>query len=256
MFKGNIFAGLGYLFEAFGLMRTRALRPYVLIPLLINMMVFVGFGWQFYLWLDSGTNWLLSFVPDWMAWLTFLVMPAVVLVFLMAVFFLFNYVANIVAAPFNGLLAEKVCEQVSPGLQPFKETNLQLAKRTLAREVQKLKYYLPRLLGLAILSWIPIVNFAAPVLWFMFTAWMVALQYVDFAADNQGRSLEEVKAFLRQRTLSTLSLGALLMMVLTVPILNFIVIPLAVIAGSLYWQRNQEFPLEQPAIKEEIHRVS
>ena len=239
MFRGNIFTGAGYLFEAFGLLLKPDLRPYVLIPLLINIVVFSVVGWMVFSWVDTGTNWALSFIPDWLAWVTYLIMPAVVLVFLLGVFFTFNFVANIVAAPFNGMLAEKVSLRVTPNLPSYEESIAKLVNRTLRREMAKLGYYLPRIIALTIISWIPVVNFAAPALWFIFTAWMVAFQYIDFAADNQGPSIDDVKAFLKEKPLTTISMGTLITIILTVPILNFIVIPLAVIAGTLYWQRSQ-----------------
>lgn len=250
MFRGNIFAGVGYLLEAFGLLFKPELRPYVLLPLLINIVVFSIVGWMLFSWVDTGTNWALSFIPDWLAWITYLIMPVVVLVFLLGVFFTFNFVANIVAAPFNGLLAEKVSQRVHPDLPVYEESMAKLVSRTLLREMAKLRYYLPRIIALMIISWIPVVNFAAPALWFLFTAWMVAFQYVDFAADNQGRSIDEVKLFLKEKPLTTFSMGALITIVLTVPILNFVVIPLAVIACTLYWQRSQPEPkaIEQESI--------
>ena len=242
MFRGNVFTALGYMIEAFGLLFKPKLRPYVLIPLAINVVIFAVVGWLFFSWVETGTNWALSFLPDWLAWLTYLIMPAVILIFLLGVFFTFNMVANIVAAPFNGLLAEQVSLRVSPNLPAYEESMTKLVLRTLGREVAKLRYYLPRILLLVVISFIPVVNFVAPALWFGFTAWMVAFQYVDFAADNQGRSIDEVKQFLKARPLTTLTLGALITMVLSVPILNFIVIPLAVIACTLYWQRSQPEP--------------
>ncbi len=242
MFRGNVFTGLGFVIEAFGLLFKPQLRPYVLIPLAINIVIFAIVGWLFFSWIETGTNWALSFVPDWLAWITYLIMPAVILIFLLGVFFTFNMVANIVAAPFNGLLAEKVSLRVTPNLPAYEESMAKLVMRTLSREVAKLGYYLPRILLLVVISFIPVVNFIAPALWFGFTAWMVAFQYVDFAADNQGRSINEVKLFLKERPLTTLTLGTLITMVLSVPVLNFIVIPLAVIACTLYWQRSQPEP--------------
>ena len=239
MFKGNILGGIGLLAEAFSRLRQPGLRRYVAMPLIINMAVFACFGWMFYSWVESVVNSLLSYVPDWLSWLQYILLPAFVLVFLIAVFFVFNFVANIVAAPFNGLLAEKVCQQENPAIQSCDESVSQMLKRTLGRELQKLMYILPRMLALVIFSWIPVLNLAAPVLWFCFSAWVVALQYVDYAADNQGRTIKEVRAFMAQHRLTSFSLGAMITVVLTIPVLNFIVIPWAVIAASIFWQRNQ-----------------
>lgn len=53
------------------------------------------------------------------------------------------------------------------------------------REWQKLAWYLPRAIVLLILYFIPgIGQTVAPVLWFLFSAWMLAIQYCDYPFDN------------------------------------------------------------------------
>ena len=57
--------------------------------------------------------------------------------------------------------------------------------RTFGREWTKLKYYLPKAIGCLILFLIPVVGQTlAPVLWFLLSAWMMAIQYVDYPFDN------------------------------------------------------------------------
>jgi CysZ protein len=52
--------------------------------------------------------------------------------------------------------------------------------RIMKREWQKLAWYLPRAIVLLILYFIPgIGQTVAPVLWFLFSAWMLAIQYCD-----------------------------------------------------------------------------
>lgn len=71
--------------------------------------------------------------------------------------YLFSTIANFVAAPFNGLLAEQL-EAKLTGKKLSDQSILSLLKdvpRILGREWRKLMYYLPKALGLFILLLIP-----------------------------------------------------------------------------------------------------
>jgi CysZ protein len=48
-----------------------------------------------------------SAVPDWLGWLEWLLWPVFILALLIIVFYSFTLIANLIASPFNGLLAEK-----------------------------------------------------------------------------------------------------------------------------------------------------
>jgi uncharacterized protein involved in cysteine biosynthesis len=100
--------GFGHVLEGFRLIRRPGIRRYVLIPLLINMLLFGGviyWGWgeleRVQLWLDEQ-------LPAWLEWLHVLIWPLFVLTALVVVFYLFTPVANLIGAPFNAFLAERL----------------------------------------------------------------------------------------------------------------------------------------------------
>ena len=180
-------SGPQYLREGLKLVLSPGLRLFVLLPLAINLVLFVGLiyfaGHQFSLWVDS----LMPTLPHWLGFLNYLLWPLFVVLVVLMVFFTFTMLANIIAAPFNGFLAEKV-EVVVRGTDdfpPFSWAELAaMVPRTLAREMRKLGYFLPRAIGLFILSFIPVVNLIAAPLWLLFGVWMMAIQYIDYPADN------------------------------------------------------------------------
>lgn len=49
----------------------------------------------------------MSHVPDWLQWLNYLLWPVVVLSILLVFGYFFSTIANWIAAPFSGLLAEQ-----------------------------------------------------------------------------------------------------------------------------------------------------
>ncbi len=84
---------------------------------------------------------------------------------------------QLIAAPFSGLLAEQLEARLTGEAPP--DTGIwDIMKdlpRIMKREWQKLAYYLPRALLLFVLYFIPVIGqTAAPVLWFLFSAWMLA----------------------------------------------------------------------------------
>ena len=65
MLKGNFFRGLGYLGEGFGLIRQPGLRLFVVIPLIINILLF---GLLFYFLAELFTAMIaaaMAWLPDW-----------------------------------------------------------------------------------------------------------------------------------------------------------------------------------------------
>ena len=111
-------------------------------------------------------EYMIGWLPDWLSFLTAILWPLFAATILLILFFTFTIVANIIAAPFNGFLAEKIQRQLDPECMPeggWKELAA-LVPRTIVRELQKLLYYLPRALGLLILSFIPVINIICTVL--------------------------------------------------------------------------------------------
>ena len=92
-----------------------------------------------------------------------------------------------------------------------------------------------RALPLLILSIIPGINVIAPFLWALFGAWGMALEYLAYPLENQGVLFSEQKDLVKSVRLGALSFGGLAVLGLTIPVLNIIVAPAAVIGATLYF---------------------
>ena len=237
-----VLSGPQYLREGLKLVLSPGLRLFVLLPLAINLILFVGLiyfaGHQFSLWVDT----LMPTLPNWLSFLSYILWPLFVLLVAFMVFFSFTMLANIIAAPFNGFLAEKV-EVVVRGTDDFPAFSwaelFAMVPRTLAREMRKLGYFLPRAIGLFILSFIPVVNLIAAPLWLLFGVWMMAIQYIDYPADNHKLGWNEMLAWLRQKRWQSMSFGGIVYLVLLVPVVNLLMMPAAVAGATLFWVREQ-----------------
>ncbi len=62
----------------------------------------------------------------------------------------------------------------------------------------KLAYILPRMAILFVISWIPVINLIAPLLWGAFTAWTMAITYLDYPMDNNKVSFATCAGGLRR----------------------------------------------------------
>ena len=153
-----------------------------------------------------------------------------------ALAFGFNIVANLIAAPFNAFLAAAVQAHLSGEAAPDSGRSL-LGEviHGIARELQKLGYYLPRVFGVLLLSLVPFVSPFAPLLWLVFAGWMMALQYLDYPMDNNSRSFAQVRDVLRKDRVTALGFGFATLATALVPIVNFIVMPAAVAGATVYW---------------------
>jgi len=237
---GGVGDGIGYFREGFRLIRQPGLRGLVVIPILINVILFGLFIYFLGSYVSGWVDWAVAQLPDWLyflAWLLWLLFAALVLVVLI---YGFVFVANLIGAPFYGLLAERVEEHLtgktsSPPLTW--RSALMLVPKSLLREVQKLLYYLPRILVILLLGFVPLVQVGAPVLSVLFSAWMMAIQFVDYPADNQGVRFPDLRRTLGRRRLTCASFGGCVLLGSLIPILNLFVMPAAVAGGTALWVR-------------------
>lgn len=239
--------GARYLFAGFRLINQPGVRLFAVIPLLINTLLFslaIWFG------IDQFSYWMEALMPtSWPAWLnTFLewiLWPLFGLLLLIIVFFTFSILANLVAAPFNGLLAEAVEKRISNQPPPDQSLMAMLADtpRMIWNEIRKLGYLLKWIIPLFILSWIPGINLFAPLLWIGFSSWTLALDYHDYPLGNHLMGFKQQRQLLRTKRPLALGFGLTTLGATMIPLLNFLIIPVAVAgATKLYVERLKTTP--------------
>lgn len=228
--------GFSYVVAGFRYLTDRRLRWFVVAPLLINAVLFttaiIWIANQF----DRWVGFLIAYLPGWLTWIEWLLWPLFGIAVVLLMFYTFTMVANIIGAPLNGLLAEKVetacCGAPAPdgGVSLWAEI-----PRAILHELQKWLYILPRALPLLVLFVVPVFSLFAPLLWFGFGAWMLAMEYADYPMGNHGLKFAEQRQVLRQRRLMALGFGAGVFGMTVIPILNFLSMPTAVIGATLLW---------------------
>ncbi len=228
--KGNNpVLAIGFLFKGLKLLTSPELRKFIIIPMLINVVLYSAALILGYFYISDLIN---QFIPSWLQWLSWILWPLFFVSFFITGFFTFSVVANLLAAPFYGKLSAKTLAMVDG---KSVETIEQPLAKVLVAESKRIGYLVTRALPLLILSIIPGLNVIAPFLWAVFGAWGMALEYLAYPLENEGVLFSEQKILVKSVRFGALSFGGLAVLGLAIPVLNIIVAPAAVIGATLYF---------------------
>ena len=217
-----------YLFKGLALLGSAPLRHFILIPILINIVLYSAALTLGYYYIDSLIN---AFIPSWLHWLHWLLWPLFFVSFFIVGFFSFTVLANLIAAPFYGKLAAKTLTLINPDAIAVSEQPL---TKVLLAESKRVLYILRLAIPLLVISFIPGINLIAPLLWALFSAWSMSLEYMAYPLENAGILFIEQKQLLKSMRWGALSFGGIGVLGLSIPIINIIIAPTAVIAATLY----------------------
>ncbi len=237
--SSNPLQGADYLLRGFRMLGKPGIRRFVWIPLTINIAIFAALMAYSVNKFSGWTGYLLSLIPSWLDFLQWLLWPIFILLLLIVVVFSFTIIANLLSAPFNGLLAEKVEQRVTQLPPPSASENwgqtLASVPRSLSRELAKLLYTVPIALLIWILTLIPAVNIVSPFLWLFWGAWMMVIQYGDYPADNNRVKFKRFRQLAASQRLTCLGFGVAVLGATMVPGVNLFVIPSAICGATLLW---------------------
>ena len=237
-YQNNLATGFLYLSEGIRLIWHPKLRAFILIPLLVNLALFIVLTSVIFSYFDWAIEGVMNFLPTWLAPLAWLTVVVVGMIFLVIYGYSFNLITNIIAAPFYGILAQKT-EELLSGQSPPDESLFKMVPRVILREIKKLIYFLARgfvvLLIMLFVATIPVLNVLAPAIGLAWAAWTMAIQYSDYAADNHQKDFKELRFCLWQKKFSSLGFGGFLMLCSVVPVVNIFIMPAAVTGGTSFW---------------------
>ncbi len=234
--------GAGFALQGFQLIRQPKIRRFVIIPLLINVLIFSAVIWYGITQFELFLEWLTPTLPawlEWLQWLIWLLWPVFAIAAALIVFYLFTPVANLIGAPFNALLAERLEMQLTGN--PLVDDNkglLSLLKDTgksVVNEFKKLAYLIIWAIPLLILFVIPGINLVAPLIWFIFSAWMLSLEYTDYPMGNHNLDFRQERQILRQQRFLALGFGSAVTVMTMIPFVNFLAMPVAVAGATAMW---------------------
>ncbi|MBW6512116.1 MAG: sulfate transporter CysZ [Desulfuromonadaceae bacterium] len=213
------------------------LYPYIIIPLIINVLVFsltVYLGFNFF------NDTVVELIPRRDAWywaaLSYFLWTCAVLLTAVLVFFLFSVVGNLIAAPFNDILSEKT-EAVLRGTgsdDPWSWRGfVHDVRRTVGDELKKLGIFIAAMVVILLLNLIPLAGSVLyAVLSLLLTLFFLALEYTGFVFSRKrlGFAVQRQYLLSRKALMGGFSVGVLVL--LTIPLLQFFCIPVAVVAAT------------------------
>ena len=232
------------IFEGLKLLGHTDIRWLVIIPTLLNLILFSAATWLAAAWVSDWLNWLIASVPDWLEWLVWIIWLMFVLLALVIYSFTFTVFANLIGSPFYSIIAERVIA-LERGLTDKTPTStkalLATAWGSFRRELQIIAYMLPRTIGIALLtvmiSFVPIINILAPLIAASWAAWSLALQYMDYPGDSDELSFTQVRQRAGKQRLLSLSFGLSALVAAAIPLVNLLLLPATVVGGTLLWCR-------------------
>ena len=244
----RIARGLGYLPRAvrFLLGPHPEILPWCLVPALINILLFAlaitllfYFGdtlkeWLFAL-VKGEHHWALMILVYTMKGLVWIIYIAACLLIATALVYLGG---NLLAAPFNDLLSEKV-EECYTG-QPAPVFSIRRFLRgiglAISEEIKRILFFIAVLLALQLLHLIPLLGSVLNLVlgaWFSF--FFLTMEYTSLPMARRHYRFGHWYRATRQNLALSTGFGAVFAGLLWVPLLNFVVIPLAVVGGTLLY---------------------
>jgi CysZ protein len=233
---GDALAGLSLPFRALGFIaRTPRLLAWSAVSALVTGLTLVGVAVGAWSLGQRGAEWLLG-GEGW---------RHVATVSLGVIFFIALFVAgaltvpNVILAPLQDPISEATEERLGDFTAP------PFSLRALARgTVESLWHTLLRVafmvLGLAVLFPLHFIPGVGSVLWLVlssvWTMFWLAVEHLSGPMARHLRPFREVVHALRRRPALALGFGAALYAMLWVPVLNFLLLPVAVVAGTLLYR--------------------
>jgi len=78
------------------------------------------------------------------------------------------------------------------------------------------------------------VNIIAPLLWGLFGAWGISMEYLAYPLENEGVLFKQQREMQKMIPVGALSFGSIVLLGLTIPIFNIIMPPVAVVSATIY----------------------
>ena len=192
--------GFGFALSGLSAVRSRKLLRFVAPPVAISLvvfaLVFVAGMLSFGQLIDAVVAWL----PGWLDWLQWLLWPLFAMAMLLLAIYTFTMLANLIGAPFNGLLSARYELMLTSRPPPDDPRALhRMVLHAVGQELLKLGYLLRWMLPAALLFLLPGVNVVAPIVWLGLGAWLVTLEYVGYPMDNHALSVHRQRRSMASR---------------------------------------------------------
>lgn len=252
----GLVAGATYHFRAVIIfVKNPRLIGYVIIPILINIVVgillyvglllpginlvqniFTNFSLRFDTFVDDLPTWLnfISYLDNALGWVVQIILFAVLL---LIIGFLLVQFGVILGSPFYGQLSEQL-EKLRIGTLPEAPPSvlgfLRDIWRAILFELKKIALFLVIGLPMLLLNFIPGGSLVATIGGVTLTTAIVCLDFFDGPLERRKLQFRQKLTLVGQSLPASASFGLICQALITIPIVNFVGIPICVVAGTLF----------------------
>ena len=229
------------------------LLKYIVMPILVNIIVAIAlysgllfFGLQLVQDVQKDvTVWLtqlISNLPDWLGFLTYLVAGAIailrvilIVVLLIATGFLLTQFGVLLGAPWYGQLSEQL-EKLRTGRVEMIELNIVSdLGRAILYELKKLVLIAAVGIPLLIANFLPGVGtLVSSIGSFILTTIIVCLDFLDSCLERRRLSFRQKLGIVFKSLPASGSFGLVCLGLISIPLVNLVTIPLCVASGTLF----------------------
>lgn len=219
------------------------LIKYSIAPMIINLIIY---GSVFIL----SYNWFIGSVDKWLGientevgfWLRFLHTVLLIIVFLLLLFvcyLLFTILGNLITAPFNEEISQRVEEIVSGDGVVHKMGFWEDAYISIKGEMQKLIFYIAILIFIFSLNLIPIAGTVlSTIIGIIFSCFYNALDFLDYPMTRKKMRFRDKLKITSKGKFITYGFGFTSFLLMFLPIVNVFMKPILVAAGtSLFYEK-------------------
>jgi CysZ protein len=227
--------GIKYFVKGFSLCMNSSLRKFVLLPIIINILVttiamYFAFSGAYDL-SDYLSNQLL---PQWLSFLKWIISAILWLIICIVILYSFSSITLLIGSPLYSILAEKT-EEILSGKPSQESSFIDIIKdipHTIGLELLKFCYRIPLLLLNLIFLFVPIVG---PLIIALISSWGCAMDYTSYGFENNKISYKDTRQTLSENKILCTTFGFTVWLMMLVPIINFIIVPVAVCGGTALW---------------------
>lgn len=232
MFIEKYFRGVKAFFAGWNLFwKHKSVRKLAYVPLAITFVVLmlgISYGWGIVTWgMEMVTPYLGSSLDGFVLFLVSAIFHLIYIVLLVVALFL---VANLVAIPFNALIAERV--MAIKGAEYFKPKNAgEWSKYTTQMLITGLvKALVVVILGVLVffMSFLPFLGFIGT----FFTIFVLAYDSCDYGLELKNKKFKDRWAFVKKYFWELCGYTTIVSITFMIPGMNFFMLPIFITAGT------------------------
>lgn len=220
------------------------LITYSITPIVINIIIYGSVFFFTY-------RWIIGSIDRWIGldntgagfWFQFLHTALLIVGFILLLFvcyLLFTILGNLVTAPFNEEISQRVEEIVTGGAVGHKMGFWEDAYISIMGEAKKLAFYLFFLMLIFLLNVIPAAgNVLSAIIGTIFSFFYNALDFLDYPMTRRKMGFRQKLKVTRSGKMITYGFGAAAFLLMFLPVVNVFMKPILVVAGtSLYYEKD------------------